>query len=76
MNNMLTRTITGLLFAIVMVGSILYKVEAFALLMSFFVRVGASEVFHLFVKSKKRQKDKFLFILPAVLLYVLLHSLR
>lgn len=70
MNNMLTRTITGLLFAIVMVGSILYKVEAFALLMSFFVRVGASEVFHLFVKSKKRQKDKFLFILPAVLLYV------
>lgn len=72
MKNLLTRTVTGLLFAVVMVGSIIYAIEAFGLLMLFFVIIGSHEVSLLFKKDVISRKDRVLFVLPAIASYGIL----
>ena len=50
MNNLLQRTITGTLFAIVVLGSILWDAYAQAVVFSVFMVLGLLEFYNLFNK--------------------------
>ncbi len=69
MNNFLTRTLYGFIFAIVMIGAILLDVKLLALLLLLITFIGTKEMVFLFKKTKYKQGDKFLFQLIGLFFY-------
>jgi phosphatidate cytidylyltransferase len=74
MKNLLTRTFFGLIFAVIMVGSILYSPHLFAFVMLIVCFIGAGEVTKLHKKLKFKYLDKFLFRTVSVFSYLILAS--
>lgn len=72
MNNFLTRTIYGFIFAVVMIGAILLNVKLLAALLLIITFIGTKEMIFLFKKTKYTQGDKFLFHLVGLFFYCLL----
>ncbi|MDP2235153.1 MAG: phosphatidate cytidylyltransferase [Bacteroidales bacterium] len=74
MKNLLTRTFFGLIFAVIMIGSILYSPHLFAFVMLIVCFIGAGEVTKLHKKLKFKYLDKFLFRTVSVFSYLILAS--
>jgi phosphatidate cytidylyltransferase len=74
MKNFLTRTFFGLIFAVIMIGSILYSPLLFAFVMLIVSIIGTSEVVQLHKKLKFKVIDKFLFRISAIFSYLILAS--
>ncbi|MCK9447774.1 MAG: phosphatidate cytidylyltransferase [Bacteroidales bacterium] len=72
MNNLLTRTLYGLIFAFVMVASILYSVQLLAGVLLFFAAVGIVEIVRLHTQKEIRKKMLLVYMTPALLVYILL----
>lgn len=70
MTNLVTRTLYGLLFAVIMVGSIIYDSGLFAFIMFVFCLIGVSEMAKLHPKYKFRIFDKLLFSISSLLVYI------
>lgn len=71
MSNLTTRTIFGLLFAVAMVGTILFSSALFFLLMLFFVFEGAREMVRLHNSVKFTPNERTFFLFNALLPYLL-----
>lgn len=71
MRTLLTRTFYGLIFAVVMIGSILYHPILFAFVMLVVVTIGSSEMLRLHKKSRYSPNQRSLFYLIAVGSYIL-----
>lgn len=74
MKNFLTRTFFGLIFAVIMIGSIIYSPFLFAFVMLIVTAIGVSEVILLHKKLKFKGIDKFLFRIIAIFSYLIIAS--
>lgn len=74
MNNFLTRTLYGFLFAIVMIGTIIWDVKLLAALMLIVTFLGTKEMTALFKKAKFKNADRSLFQIVSLFVYGCLAS--
>lgn len=73
MNNLLTRSLTGALFGIVLIGSILLGASTFAGLMSVFVVVGTFEFYRMYDSEKSINIQKSYGIFVTLFVFVLIY---
>ena len=72
MNNLIQRTITGAIFAIVVLGSIIWDPYAQAIVFSIFMVLGLLEFYNLFVKHSFVQVSKEIGIFIGLFIFSLL----
>ncbi len=70
MKNLLTRTFYGLIFGIIMLGSIIYSVELLSLVMLIVVLIGSSEIIRLHKRIKIKKTKRFYHSIPSLLVYI------
>ena len=70
MNNFITRTITGIIFVAVLIGSIFLGPEAFAILFFIFTFLGLVEFTKLQKDIFQGKTDKIVFYLASLFLYI------
>ncbi len=75
MNNFLTRTFYGFLFAVVMIGSIILGMKLLAALMLLIVLTGTHEMIRLNKKVKLRSNDRFFIYITSLFFYAIISSI-